>query len=1050
MNSKQAQNISDLLLEYSKLKNPSFNISEIKDETIINNFHPFANGNTQFGTFLIHDTERSYWLSVINWNKPGSFHIVVFPENRSSPLLEIHNVSNKNFIWKYSPAKQDGKNTDRKDYFKSQYGSLEAKIKYPENIEQIENFLTDIFSITELRIKSDKSVTIKKEMNNKEKAQFLTKIFNDLKIKFEEEGHKLATHFWKKSKNSSFRQISVIPAKKEEYKDNNKIHYEILLYNDMLTFEVHHENKIKRQEFEELIKNIVNKIQEKYEIINWDYGAGKGFHKIINKNGINISDTNITEKLFKIMKDTYDDLHEDIENYYKTYITSENEKYQRIIEEYKEILKRKTFDEIYKWETVMYFQNNWNENVTEPYKIIEKLLKKQINIIDHRPKDTLEKLFKFFASDMQTLLQKIFDESVDIRERYKLFYSKTDELAVKYKEMRTMYNKPTPPREAEFAFLITCKYPDKYYFYRDNYYKKFVFQIGEQKRRAGEKYFHYLELMEYFNDNYVRNNTEIQDMTEKYLKGKGFKLYKNKNILAQSIIFLVNNYIWDKTSDKLNETRNNMKNIPLNQILYGPPGTGKTYHTINKAIEIINPEFDLKQEREKIKEGYERLVEKGQIVFTTFHQSMSYEDFIEGIKPKMNASKKGDIEYEIKDGIFKEISKKSFLNIIRKDKDDLIFSFERLWNGFLTSIKEFEGKDKYIFKTITESELKLVEIRESGNLAVMYRYNGQYQEVPATSTLTASKDKIRVLYENDIIPGQVETLVNDIKPLVKSHASLLFAVYEKFWKFVENKLEQTDGLSEKEIDFDYIFNEVKSLKENKTLKSKIKNCEKFVLIIDEVNRGNVSQIFGELITLIEEDKRIGKKEELKITLPYSKNKFGVPPNLYIIGTMNTADRSIEALDTALRRRFTFKEMPPKADVIVNEGVLKEQNGIFNGIDLAKMLETINDRIEKLIDKDHKIGHSYFLNIKEFKDLRIVFKDKIIPLLEEYFYGDYGKINLILGNAFVQKKNNEKKFSFAKNSDAFESDIIDDLKNRTVYYITNDKEWKTIDFQDIYK
>jgi 5-methylcytosine-specific restriction protein B len=194
----------------------------------------------------------------------------------------------------------------------------------------------------------------------------------------------------------------------------------------------------------------------------------------------------------------------------------------------------------------------------------------------------------------------------------------------------------------------------------------------------------------------------------------------------------------------------------------------------------------------------------------------------------------------------------------------------------------------------------------------------------------------------------------------------------------------------------------------------VKNNEnKYILIIDEINRGNVSQIFGELITLIEKDKRIGADEELRVILPYSGDKFGVPSNLYIIGTMNTADRSVEALDTALRRRFSFEEMMPNPELI--KEVWPENKGIektdwvepkIKDINLVTLMKTINDRIEMLLDRDHLIGHSYFMGINDEEGLKNTFKDKIIPLLQEYFYGDYGKIGLVLGKGFVKVDENK--------------------------------------------
>ena len=219
-----------------------------------------------------------------------------------------------------------------------------------------------------------------------------------------------------------------------------------------------------------------------------------------------------------------------------------------------------------------------------------------------------------------------------------------------------------------------------------------------------------------------------------------------------------------------------------------------------------------------------------------------------------------------------------------------------------------------------------------------------------------------------------------------------------------------------------------------------------MLIVDEINRGNVSSVFGELITLIEKDKRAGADEELSVTLPYSKETFSVPQNVYIIGTMNTADRSIEALDTALRRRFSFREMPPKPELIKTVGSLKSTNGKLGDIDVVKILETINNRIEKLIDKDHKIGHSYFLNISNKQDLKDTFRDKVIPLLEEYFFGDFGKISLVLGSSFISKESKADGVSFATSND-YDSSIANDLLERSVYEITSENNW---DFKAIYE
>lgn len=276
----------------------------------------------------------------------------------------------------------------------------------------------------------------------------------------------------------------------------------------------------------------------------------------------------------------------------------------------------------------------------------------------------------------------------------------------------------------------------------------------------------------------------------------------------------------------------------LNTIFYGPAGTGKTYISVERAVEILDGSVDGKK-RSEITERFKALKDAGQISFVTFHQSFSYEEFLEGISVTTNNETK-QTEYKIKDGIFKLIAKKA-------------------------------------------------------------------QDNPT---------------------------------------------------------------------------------------------QNYVLIIDEINRGNVSKIFGELITLLEPSKRLGSSEQLTVKLPYTQEEFGIPNNLYIIGTMNSSDRSLTALDVAMRRRFVFEELLPDSQLF--KAVL------IDGIDIQPLLEAINERIEYLIGRDYCIGHAYFTPLLDkdnqtFDKLADILKNQILPLLQEYFYSDWEKIDLVLGgNSFIQK------------------------------------------------
>lgn len=457
----------------------------------------------------------------------------------------------------------------------------------------------------------------------------------------------------------------------------------------------------------------------------------------------------------------------------------------------------------------------------------------------------------------------------------------------------------------------------------------------------------------------------------------------------------------------------------LNTILYGPPGTGKTYKTISRAVEIIDGQAG--GNYDKVLERYRELIKNGRIAFTTFHQSYGYEEFIEGIKPVSDNTTSGDIKYNIKPGIFKEFCdkaafdnntfsskaivwkvsldgsgrKKSPLhkvclddNCIRIDGNDDKTSDDIILKRFKDDMKEGD----IVLSCYTNKEIDAVGV-VSGECEYKDEYN-RLKYCRAVKWVGRWKgDKkydIYAINNNTLFSQQAVYRLNNIS--VDNVISIL------------NDPNNPPTVLEK---IEYNYNKDKQ--------------DKYVFIIDEINRGNVSKIFGELITLIEPTKRLGAKEEMRCKLPYSKTEFGVPKNVYILGTMNTADRSLVQLDAALRRRFEFEEMMPDYKVI------EEKVGEVGGINIAEMLTAINERITVLLDREHQIGHSYFMKLKKengatatVDELADIFRNSIIPLLQEYFFDDYELIRKVLGaNDFVIEKKKSKYLNFDSAKEIYE-------------------------------
>lgn len=377
-----------------------------------------------------------------------------------------------------------------------------------------------------------------------------------------------------------------------------------------------------------------------------------------------------------------------------------------------------------------------------------------------------------------------------------------------------------------------------------------------------------------------------------------------------------------------------------NIILYGAPGVGKT-HNYQNLISMIEEGksqkeiFDTISKNEKIEqnsETFKTIKEEKRVEFVTFHQSYSYEDFIEGFRPNEN----GNIKLE--DGIFKVISDEAKNNLEKSQKDTKEISKEILFKEKLELFKEIleEEIEKNGYYAITDAAyLTSADIDA-------FRYNIRRENPTYKYDLRMKFEDLYKFDENDIKTRKDIKILNSINPLANQHASYYFKV----------------------------FDTIKNIKID--IKDKVEKIEQqnFYIVIDEINRGNISKIFGELITLIEEDKR----DNYEVKLPYSKKSFKIPSNLYIIATMNSTDKSIATIDIALRRRFTFLKMEPNPNLVKNT-------------EAKELMKKLNEFIEKTLGEDNKLGHSYFMKVKNKEDLDFVKEYKIKPLLQEYFYAD---------------------------------------------------------------
>ncbi|MDC8773351.1 AAA family ATPase [Roseateles albus] len=474
----------------------------------------------------------------------------------------------------------------------------------------------------------------------------------------------------------------------------------------------------------------------------------------------------------------------------------------------------------------------------------------------------------------------------------------------------------------------------------------------------------------------------------------------------------------------------NRVELPLNQILYGPPGTGKTYGTIEAALEILDPLHLAahRVDRAALKRRFDALAHEGRVQFVTFHQSFSYEDFVEGLRADTDAAT-GQLRYDVTDGVFKTICQTAAVKVTRSEAAPIDIKGRSIWKMSLGN---------------AQSEADVFEECMTQNYALL-GYGGGV-DFGGCKTRQDVIDRFTsegITFPN---PGNEYSVTSVTNFVTKMKAGDLMVVSDGNLKFRAIGEVAGDYQFKKHQDYDDDFSQMRpmkwlrryqpSLPHGEVLNSKfsqmtlyqlqpaVVNLEKLqallgdvgaatkatpeagagagfgpgqsnaarVLIIDEINRGNVSRIFGELITLIEPSKRAGADEALEAVLPYSKGRFSVPSNVYLIGTMNTADRSLTGMDVALRRRFVFKEMSPQPQLLAGIRV--------GGIAIDELLTVMNQRIEALLDRDHSLGHAYFMPLRAtptLAKLAEIFRHQVLPLLQEYFFEDWQRIQWVLND-----------------------------------------------------
>ena len=659
----------------------------------------------------------------------------------------------------------------------------------------------------------------------------------------------------------------------------------------------------------------------------------------------------------------------------------DNAKIQQLIERYKELLQKngglQGCNELYKWELISKQKGHPNPEV-EDFKSEIYNLKFSVSsggeLCYHTQITAIRNLTQYKSNEYRETIQSLFNESIHLQERIINFIKRNKQL---WQEIAHKFSNNTSSMcdERIISCFLTFHNPSLYTFYKDSVYSSLCKYLNITPAKPKYKLVHYYSLLSPIIET-VEEDTELLEMVQNELKTHNY--IHSLPLIAQDMLWhlstrfkVIDNAISIDGENEIaiNNSSSEMKEITLLKqkkqiILQGAPGTGKTYKTAELAVALCDDVDTTPMDRKDIIERYHELYDEGRIGFVTFHQSTDYEEFVEGIKPSITGN---GITYKVLDGIFKKMA--------------IIASATK--HNITNEIPKYFGSEDYnsiytsILNDIKAGKITALESAKYGTFPVYC----DGDDIKCNSKAVKRHSHLKTLFNYFINKNRY-----DIRGLGR----------DDYFKLIE---QLTDGRT-RTLDYNYyqgVLRVMLQRAKEATMGIKKQSTETpveiedyndniipdqpFLLIIDEINRGNISKIFGELITLLEADKRIGEENELTVTLPYSQETFGVPSNLYIIGTMNTADRSVGYIDYAIRRRFAFITLKADRNVIESyytDNDLKQK--ALSYFDQADALMKVSSEYEK---DDLMIGHSYFL-AKSEEELQNKMVYEVRPLLLEYF------------------------------------------------------------------